>query len=146
MILGFTGSRGHAPFYRMPPSQLFALKDWLKEQQPEEVHHGDCLGADAEFHDAVVAGVAGCCRIVIHPPLDGKQRAFCSTLDVRVETVYPARFLDRNHDIVRASERLLACPRDKEALRSGTWATVRYARKLGKAITIISADGEVTDE
>lgn len=145
MILGFTGSRFET-LQGMDPLQLFAMWDLLREAQPDEVHHGGCLGADAEFHDAIVRGLAGCCRIVVHPPLDQRQMARLSWLDLRTTTVYPRRFLDRNHDIVIASERLLACPRDKETLRSGTWATVRYARKTGKPITIIGPTGEVTQE
>jgi hypothetical protein len=37
-------------------------------------------------------------------------------------------------------------PSGPERLRSGTWATVRYARKLRKPITILWANGEVTEE
>jgi len=29
---------------------------------------------------------------------------------------------------------------------SGTWATIRYARKVGKPVTIIYPDGEIQEE
>jgi hypothetical protein len=38
----------------------------------------------------------------------------------------------------------VACPRtDQEQRRSGTWATVRYARKVGKPVLIIGRDGKI---
>jgi hypothetical protein len=53
----------------------------------------------------------------------------------------------RNHDIVDETELLIACPGElAEAVRSGTWATVRYARKLGRPIVIFWPDGSVTGE
>jgi predicted Rossmann fold nucleotide-binding protein DprA/Smf involved in DNA uptake len=39
---------------------------------------------------------------------------------------------------------LVAMPDGPEELRSGTWATVRYARKQGKDGRIIYPDGLVT--
>lgn len=145
--LGFTGSRFQPPFHRMPPSQLFALVDWLTLHKPSEVHHGCCLGADAEFHDAVLSNLAEgwCRRVFLHPPLNDASVAKLSTLDLRVVTLYPEPYLDRNRSIVDASERLLACPSGKETLRSGTWSTVRYARKVGKPVTIITTSGEVQE-
>jgi predicted Rossmann fold nucleotide-binding protein DprA/Smf involved in DNA uptake len=46
--------------------------------------------------------------------------------------------LERNKDIVSESDFLIAAPDSKkERLRSGTWATVRHARKLGKRVMIL---------
>lgn len=54
--------------------------------------------------------------------------------------------LERNHRIVDACDVLIACPKDaQEQLRSGTWATVRYARKQGKRVIVITPDGTVED-
>jgi predicted Rossmann fold nucleotide-binding protein DprA/Smf involved in DNA uptake len=51
---------------------------------------------------------------------------------------YPAtkgHELERNHLIVAACDVLNAAPlQDEEILRSGTWATIRYARKAGKTV------------
>jgi hypothetical protein len=106
-----------------------------------KVHHGDCVGADAEFHEISRAlGIA----VHIHPPTKNGKRAFCAHADI----VRPVQdYLKRNRDIVDSCSVLLAAPNaDKEKLRSGTWATVRYARKLGKKIFILLPAGEIIVE
>lgn len=133
MKAGFTGTQDG-----MTKKQRFALEDLLDELEVTELHHGDCVGADEEVNTiALAVGI----RIVLHPPTDPKKRAFCvGAAEVREEKDY----LDRNHDIVDGGEVLLASPKsDVEKLRSGTWATVRYARKRAKDIFIISPSGFV---
>ena len=50
-----------------------------------------------------------------------------------------ADMLARNRRIVAQCTVLVAAPlTDKEELRSGTWATVRYARKAGKPVVMLS--------
>jgi len=50
--------------------------------------------------------------------------------------------LVRNRDIVDATDMLIAAPATrKEVLRSGTWATIRYAKKMKKWIYIIYPSG-----
>jgi predicted Rossmann fold nucleotide-binding protein DprA/Smf involved in DNA uptake len=57
----------------------------------------------------------------------------------------PKAPLDRNRDIVDAAAVLIAAPKEMtETLRSGTWATVRYARKQGKQVWIVWPDGTVS--
>lgn len=51
----------------------------------------------------------------------------------------------RNHDIVDATEWLIATPKKFEEIRSGTWATVRYAKKVKKPVTIIWPDGSIEE-
>lgn len=48
-------------------------------------------------------------------------------------------YLKRNDDIIKNSQILIACPIDKtkEILRSGTWSTIRKARKLDKNVLIL---------
>ena len=59
----------------------------------------------------------------------------------------PKGYLDRNHDIVDAADVLIAAPSGTtEKRRSGTWATVRYARKLGRTICVVLPDGVVRTE
>lgn len=127
MQVGFTGtSRG------MNQRQINTLIVWLTGNFPEYAHHGDCIGADAEFHDLVRNHVSGC-TIYIHPPADSKKRAWMKG-DVTLST-YP--YLERNHNIVDASEIMLAAPATyNEQLRSGTWATVRYARRKSKPVIL----------
>ena len=101
------------------------------------LHHGDCIGADDEAHSLALFLKM---PIVIHPPNNCKSRAFCGLQfpNKMVTMVDPKPYLNRNHDIVDACDILIATPKQhEEVLRSGTWATIRYARKTGKKIIII---------
>lgn len=101
-------------------------------------HHGDCVGADADAH--AIAQSLGL-RTVCHPPDIAKKRAFT----INSVTMNPKGYIRRNHDIVDACEILLACPKfNVEELRSGTWATIRYAKRIGKRVCIIFPDGTMT--
>jgi hypothetical protein len=88
-------------------------------------HHGDCLGGDQEgFEIAMDMGYF----TVAHPPINSKLRAYTKS-----DLILPEKpYIPRNHDIVGESDLLLACPRlpekDALSLRSGTWATIRFAR------------------
>ena len=98
-------------------------------------HHGDCVGADALAHSLIRE--MPWWHVVIHPPLNPKHRAFCQGV---LRT--PKTFLARNHDIVDESDILVACPyQAEEVLRSGTWATVRYARKKSKPVILVLPSG-----
>ena len=134
MTFGFTGtSRGMASRQRKAVRQLL----W----NVTEIHLGDCVGADAEaYEEAVALGIP----IVGHPPSDGKLRAFLTYDDERE----PKPYLIRNKDIVTEGvDGLIAAPRGfVEELRSGTWATVRAARKLKRRIWIVRPDGKVMVE
>ena len=95
-------------------------------------HHGDCVGIDE--YAARYAHSLGY-RIVCHPPKNSLKRAMTMYHDI-----YPALdYLDRNRQIVLHSDLVLAIPVDpnKEVLCSGTWACVRYARKVGRPLAII---------
>jgi hypothetical protein len=129
MIVGFTGT-----IEGMSERQLTALRVHLMAVEPNsEFHHGDCLGADEEAHE--IAHELGF-LIVIHPPLNKSKRAFCTRA---FQVLKPKQYLERNHDIVDACQVLFAAPKtDEEELRSGTWATVRYARKMNKQRLILS--------
>jgi hypothetical protein len=45
-------------------------------------------------------------------------------------------YLDRNHDIVDSCSILLALPTGQEILPSGTWATIRYARRAAVPVLL----------
>lgn len=146
--IGFTGtSRG------MTQAQKDCVKNELEtfliactpeDLEPTEdivgdlyFHHGDCVGADEQSHDLAVENVY---HIVIHPPTENKHRAWC---DSEYMTMHePKEYLERNRDIVDASEFMIATPATyDEVLRSGTWSTIRYARKTGKPLVIFLPDG-----
>lgn len=130
--VGFTGTReGLTTEQEVTVTNLLVVK-------AKELHHGDCVGADAEAHAiALQQGIA----ITIHPPDKPGARSFC--FGTNFDKYLPEKpFLDRNHDIVDATDVLIACPKQAEEIsRSGTWATVRYARKKGKQIIIVYPSG-----
>ena len=128
MIVGFTGTREGMTF-----CQVKALIRLLRKLNPEEIHHGGCIGADEQFHKIVCKLFYGAWA-VNHPCDIEKYRAKIIADETR--QILPA--LVRNTVIVNESDILIACPKTKEEeLRSGTWSTVRYARKIGKPVEII---------
>lgn len=131
---GFTGTREG-----LTTRQSVALRALLGTLTGT-LHHGDCLGADSEAHRlARVLGLS----VHIHPPRSSTYRAFEAGNLVHA----PLPYLARNHAIVHATSALIAAPRTgQEESRSGTWATVRYARRLGRPIAIITPDGELRIE
>lgn len=137
MRVGFTGtSQGMSQF------SLEALAQFLRESAPTEFHHGDCVGADCQAHNVAVSLHVP--RVIIHPPQDPKKRAWTLRLGLTPAfdtTVIERReypYLVRNHHIVDETDMLVATPATRnEVLRSGTWATVRYARSLGRPVHLI---------
>ena len=119
---------------------LKILKKFLSTNDIIEVHHGDCIGADTAFHkESLSNGI----KIVIHPPNKNNFRSFC--IGDNVTILLPKPYLTRNHHIVDATDMLIAFPPTKEEIvRSGTWATIRYAKKKHKKIFMIFADGEIS--
>jgi hypothetical protein len=133
--VGFTGSRGE-----MTDVQHKSLHAALRALPSiVEAHHGDCIGADASFHALCEALRV---PVYIHPPSDGTFRARCQNAFY----VAPEKdFLVRNRDIVKATGILLAAPRsEQEVLRSGIWATIRFARKSAKTILLVLPDGTLS--
>ena len=128
MNIGFTGSRNG-----MSNEQKLQVKNYLLSLQHLNltVHHGDCKGSDRDFHN--ICTDLQSIKIIIHPPNCSTMRAFCNS-----DTILQERpFLLRNRDIVDSSEVLIACPiNNNEIMRSGTWSTIRYARKCNKQVNI----------
>ena len=128
MKIGFTGTQRGLTEY-----QTEELTIYLRMNRAEiaEFHHGDCVGADSDAHDVVESvGVP----IWIHPPSDPKKRAFRVSAHIRLQRPY----LERNRAIVDATDVLIAAPKSTvEELRSGTWSTIRYARKVGRKVIIL---------
>ena len=128
MIVGFTGTQDG-----MTRLQKAMFVGVLARLCPREFHHGDCDGADQEAHE-LVREHAHNCLIVIHPSDNDSKRAFCHGDSMRE----PKPYLDRNRAIVFACDELVAAPKTRtEELRSGTWATVRAARRSGKPVHMV---------
>ena len=141
MKVGFTGTRDG-----MTDEQRRAFIAWAKTAGATELHHGCCLGADADAVNVFLSAAdLGFTRplVVAHQPA---KKAMLSNeafmLSDRRQA--PLDYLVRNRNIVDASEILVACPKGPEEQRSGTWSTVRYARKQGKRVLIFWPDGNVT--
>ncbi len=115
------------------------------------------------------------CHVVVHPPDNPSRRAFCGhgeqrekvrssvfegqaqltlweepepeACEVNARILGKKPYLARNRDIVNAADVLIAGPGGmEEIMRSGTWATVRYARKKQKPVIIVYPNGEVVRE
>lgn len=140
--VGFTGTREGMTEYQKAALRMAMLAAGL-DNVTNILHHGDCVGADAEAHDIAVELGWG---IVIHPPIDERYRAFKDD----GATILPQKdYVPRDHDIVEATRFIFAAPKkDQEERRSGTWLTVRYARKTGKRIILLKRNeqGIVVDE
>jgi hypothetical protein len=122
----------------MTPAQERMFRSMLSGQKGAALHHGDCIGADAQAHE--VACSLGR-EVTIHPPVNGTIRAWKTSPDIRAARPY----LSRYKAIVCETDMLIAAPAEaEEQRRSGTWATVRFARKLGKPVCVIAPDGTAT--
>ena len=135
--IGFTGSQEG-----MTDAQRATLTSLLSEQaaaHPKfEFHHGDCIGSDQQAN--YIAKTLGAV-LVAHPPIDPSKRAHCVVDKSRP----PLDYLDRNKEIVRATNVLYATPNKAiEQKRSGTWSTVRFGRKEGRKVVVVLPDGSTT--
>lgn len=133
--IGFTGTK-----IGMTQEQKDSFKSYLHTTPAFEFHHGNCVGADADASN--IAFNAGF-DIIAHP---GDSPRFYSNVPVQQEMLESKPNLSRNKDIVSACDVLVATPGGPEITRSGTWATIRYARKAHKPIVIIWPDGSITTE
>lgn len=137
--LGFTGTRKG-----MTEAQRTQVIKFMRDHMPHEIHHGDCIGSDAQFARLVWWQFRGVI-IVSHPPEDNKYRAYCSSNILM--PVLP--YLKRDENIVLASDHLIATPRQDKPPKSlrgeGTWWTINCAQQRGIPITIVRPDGKVAN-
>ncbi len=158
MILTFTGTRRGTT-----PQQLLATFNFIIAYEPERFLHGGATGADAEIDHLVsqwycnrstgsqrlLDAIFGTPPIGVYPS-NVDRYAYWTThaSSGAVREVYePQDPLRRNKIMARLCDRLIACPAEQagEALRSGTWATVRAARAAGKPVTVVRPDGTVEE-
>lgn len=138
MKVGFTGTRRG-----MTSGQRAALRALLQlwSDDLESFHHGGCVGADAQAH-ALAGQAVGLERVVKHPPVDSSKMARCEG-GVALE---PKPYLVRNQEIVDVVDCLVAAPKTSvEVRRSGTWATVRMARKRLVRVVLLHPDGSIEE-
>lgn len=128
MILGFSGTR-----MGMTAAQEYVVADFIRARagQISEVHHGCCVGADAEFHALIRRHTSA--KIIGHPPISEYQLHIKSLVDYTsmadCDQLYqPADYLVRDDSILAVSEYMLFTPRTREPQQrgSGTWYCIRH--------------------
>jgi hypothetical protein len=151
--IGITGSRKPLPTIQIKSLYFVMMKLCLDELAMDggsvAIHHGCCVGADEEAHNLAetMAGVS----IHGHPGMDewGKSRLTLPTGKYDYDILHSRElYKTRNWNIVNVSDVLIACPaypeNDKGSRRSGTWQTVRMARRASKTVKYVWANGEVS--
>jgi hypothetical protein len=114
----------------MTPKQMGKVAEIFSGLSVSELHHGDCIGSDNQAHWLMRAARGFEFPINVHPCNKSNKRAFTHLRDTQGELILWEEQdpLERNHIMVVRSEILVATPRETdEILRSGTWATIRYA-------------------
>lgn len=117
----------------------FARTPFISTRPFEWQHNGDCINAD-HLMARIWRRLGG--KVHGHPPDQMDRRAFFH-FDVVEE---PLPFGKRDQKIVDAAALLVAAPRRPEYTRSGTWMTVRMARRKGLPIIFVWPDGSITKE
>ena len=127
--VGMTGTRNG-----MTDKQKATFKRLLLQLEADWLHHGDCVGADAESH-----GIAECIgvRTHIHPPVKDELRAYCKGTKSENKKGY----FQRNRDIVNSSDVLIGTPATVEETKGGTWYTINYSKGKDKPTYVIYPDG-----
>lgn len=157
MNIGFTGTQ-----HGMTDKQKSGFEDELArivisdEDSWPTFHHGVCIGADEDAHFLAIESLL-IDSIHLHPPINTDKMSPLILTDnyelhmaqnyIVDEVREPKDYLERNKDIVNASDVLIVVPGEfTEQLRSGTWSTYRYAKKNGVPRIIIFPDGTVKEE
>lgn len=147
--IGFTGTR-HGMTDAQRRAVDIAIADVIGGDTRLRVvaHHGDCVGADHEFH--AIARQYGC-AICVHPPTDtihAVNTPESTSVDgSKVVRRAPLPYLERNRAIVAESDVVIATPRESaEQQRGGTWSTIRLARRLKKRLIVVYPDGLIEEE
>ena len=142
LSIAFTGTReGMSDYqkaaFRMHMTQIM----WANKDRFIDFHHGGCIGADEDAHTILLEirqheglEMVG---IEVHPAKVPKRLQ--AQLHTGVCVLHkPKPPLKRNMDMVKECDVLIACPKeDHEVQRSGTWTTVRYAKKYNKEVIVI---------
>lgn len=137
VILSFSGTEDG--IQSEPQERNF--KRIVSRIEPVEFHHGCCIGWDEEAHNIIVEMYGDKVLIVGHPPLNTIKMAKKLTAP-RMIMRKPKEYLVRDKQMAIEGDILVACPKQlEEVIRSGTWATVRYAKALKKIVYVIFPTG-----
>lgn len=142
IIIGFTGTQ-----VGMTDAQKREVNAILADKKSQSIGincaiHGDCIGADSEFHTMATNLQY---QTIAYPASDVDKRKVANCQCSFKNPPRPA--LTRNHDIVGVANLMVACPKEmSEIIRSGTWATIRYARSIKTPLIIVFPDGSIQKE
>jgi hypothetical protein len=135
MIYGFTGSRKGMTDQQevMFEGLISGIKKFI---------HGSCTGSDVQAARIVRKTFKTHIPIHAYPgPEDDPCREDSRVDDFVAE---PMTHFARNRKIVQDCQELIATPAEMtEQATGGTWYTIRYARKIGRKVTIIWPDGSL---
>lgn len=140
MNVGFTGTqKGMTVKQAAGVTALLKLFRAATTDTPQ-FHFGWCIGADDEA--AMIAGNLGY-TLIAHPGNDRSKRGGIAPSVALGECPN----LTRNGNIVHMTNVLIAAPLlNQEEQRSGTWSTVRRARKALRPIFTVWPSGRIEGE
>jgi len=142
MMVGFTGTRNG-----LLHPQHRKLVDVVSKLTLTAFVHGGCRGADTLAHYAVRESFPDIPIFILPTNHDSGSVVTMPMYPGKNIVLQPRKALDRNRIIVRVVCGLIATPRlMKEELRSGTWYTIRQARKRGVPVLIVWPDGSAEIE
>jgi hypothetical protein len=131
----------------MTAEQMKRVRFLLSDNDPDELHHGDCVGADAEAHRIIkdLDPEGKLCQVIIHPLVPADLRAFCEgglVLDS------DASYAERSQAMVDSVDLLITAPAERihGDCRHGTCATARYAREHGDPYINVYPNGKIHKE
>lgn len=137
--IGVTGTRRGATVPQLVEMrsliEYYITKDREGGGTLTRLHHGDCVGVDLQAHGLALELGA---LVEVHPPLRDRYRAYTTHWSVLHKE---AEYEMRNRHIVEACDVLIGVPEREQNMsaRSGTWATIRMARRIGKPVHIVRA-------
>ena len=122
MHIGFTGTRKGMTDRQKETLELLlrntAMADENNDKGYNLFHHGDATGADTEAVEIAAKLEYGICA--------------------HVSAKNSEALLNRNMSIVDSCFLLIAAPYSlDEVVRSGTWHTIRYARRVGRPAIVL---------
>ena len=142
MNVGFTGTRKGMTFVQKRELAQ-VLDNYIRTSSNPKFLHGKCIGADEQA--ATIAKNKQFITVAYPSDRTEQTSVFVSTIEMPL-LKHP---LERNKDIVRDCDILIACPNQSEeptARRAGgTWWTIRWARAhyKDKLRIILWPDGRV---
>lgn len=146
MIVGFTGTREGMNERQLDQLALMLMALHTgRADAANDFHFGGQFGADLEARKIAKPLGFGidwhpCPGVAMDTLVDKHGYDLDELLAERWHGCFPP--LVRNHHIVDAATVLVAAPRtDAEELRSGTWATIRYARLKGLPVVMLTRGG-----